>query len=232
MSVAPPVAGAPDRRAQLKTGVVAGRGILAALTVVVGAACSASTSSDTGGSTPPTEAGSALSDPAVDGTPATSGGEAAAPITAAPSTAAPVRPEGFTQVMLRVVESTDEVCEICVWLADAGDERSRGLMGVTDLGEPVGMAFAYSAATAGRFFMFQTPMPLSIAWFSATGDFVGSADMEPCVDEPRNDCLRYSPDAEFALAVEVPQGLLGEHGLGPGSTAEVLFGTEGITCPD
>jgi predicted secreted protein len=126
--------------------VVAARGILAALTVVVGAACSASTSSDTGGSTPPTEVGSALSDPAVDGAPATSGGEAAAP-----STAAPVRPEGFTQVMLRVVESTGEVCEICVWLADAGDERSRGLMGVTDLGEPVGMAFAYSAATAGRF---------------------------------------------------------------------------------
>lgn len=215
MSVAPPVACAPDRRAYLNTDVVVAGRILAVLAFVVGAACSSSNSSDGAESTASTEAFGST--------------EAG---TAAPATTTLVSPDGFTQVTLRVTKSTGEICELCVWLADESDERSRGLMGVSDLGGPAGMAFAYATPTDGQFFMFQTPKPLSIAWFSLSGEFIGSADMEPCVDEPRDDCLRYSPGGEFALAVEVPQGRLAEHGLEPGSTAEVLFDTEEITCPD
>ena len=61
---------------------------------------------------------------------------------------------------------------MCLWLADVADERARGLMGVTDLGEAVGMAFVFEAPGEGAFVMIGTPTPLSIAWFDA--------DRRPC----------------------------------------------------
>ena len=43
-----------------------------------------------------------------------------------------------------------------------------------------GMVFVWDEDTEGGFWMRNTPTPLSIAWFDADGDFVSSADMEPC----------------------------------------------------
>ena len=120
---------------------------------------------------------------------------------------------------------------MCLWLADDGDERGRGLMGVTDLGDAVGMAFLFDEATAGSFYMFQTPSPLSIAWFTPDGDHVGSADMEPCLDTPAGECPLYSPDAPYDLAIEVFDGGLEPLGLGSGSKAELVEGSEADRCP-
>jgi hypothetical protein len=141
------------------------------------------------------------------------------------------QPEGFTTVQARITKADGEVCEVCLWLADDGAERGRGLMGVTDLGDAVGMAFLFEAATAGSFYMFQTPSPLSIAWFSPDGDHVGSADMEPCLDTPAGECPLYSPDASYDLAIEVFDGGLEPLGLGPGSRVELIEGSEADRCP-
>ena len=64
--------------------------------------------------------------------------------------------------------------------------------------------------------MFQTPTPLSIAWFGPDGTHVGSADMAPCLDTPAGDCPLYSPGAEYDLALEVFDGGLADLGVGPG----------------
>ena len=141
------------------------------------------------------------------------------------------QPEGFTTIQARITEADGEACEVCLWLADDGDERGRGLMGVTDLGDAVGMAFLFDEATAGSFYMFQTPSPLSIAWFSPDGDHVGSADMEPCLDTPAGECPLYSPDAPYDLAIEVFDGGLEPLGLGPGSRVELIEGSEADRCP-
>lgn len=149
------------------------------------------------------------------------------------STAVPgQQPEGFTTVQARITEADGEVCDVCLWLADDGDERGRGLMGVTDLGDAVGMAFLFDEPTSGSFYMFQTPRPLSIAWFSPDADHVGSADMEPCLDTPAGECRLYSPDAPYDLAIEVFDGGLEPLGLGPGSRVELIEGTEADRCPD
>ncbi len=142
-----------------------------------------------------------------------------------------IRPEGFTTIRARVTEANGEVCEVCLWLADDSDERGRGLMGVTDLGDAVGMAFRFDEARIGTFYMFQTPTPLSIAWFGPDGAFVGAADMEPCLDTAAGDCPLYSPDLAYDLAIEVFQGGLEPLGLGPGSTVELLEGSEADRCP-
>ena len=136
--------------------------------------------------------------------------------------AAQVQPQGFSMVQARITAADAEVCEVCLWLADEVDERSRGLMGVTDLGDAVGMAFRFEAPTSRPFYMFQTPTPLSIAWFAPDGRHVDSADMTPCLDTPAGDCKMYSLGRRYDVAVEVFAGDLAELGIGPGSSIELI----------
>ena len=140
-------------------------------------------------------------------------------------------PEGFSTVTARITETGGQTCEVCVWLADSPEERGRGLMGVTDLGGAAGMVFLFDEPVAGSFYMFQTPTPLSIAWFSPTGDHAGSADMAPCLDTPAGECPLYSPGSEYDLALEVFEGGLVDLGVGPGSRLELIEGTETDGCP-
>jgi uncharacterized membrane protein (UPF0127 family) len=149
----------------------------------------------------------------------------------ATTVAAGVQPEGFTTIRARITEVDGTVCEVCLWLADNSDERGRGLMGVTDLGDAAGMAFRFEEAVLGTFYMFQTPTPLSIAWFGADGVHVGSAEMDPCLDTPSGDCARYSPGAEYDLAIEVFAGGLEPLGLVAGSRVELIEGSEAERCP-
>jgi uncharacterized membrane protein (UPF0127 family) len=142
------------------------------------------------------------------------------------------QPDGFSTITARITETDGEVCDVCVWLADTPEERGRGLMGVTDLGAAVGMVFRFDEPIAGSFYMFQTPTPLSIAWFAPDdGEFVGTADMAPCLDAPAGECPLYSPGAEYDLALEVFEGGLVDLGVGPGSRLELIDGTEADGCP-
>jgi uncharacterized membrane protein (UPF0127 family) len=143
-----------------------------------------------------------------------------------------MQPDGFTTIRARITDANGDVCEVCLWLADDGDERGRGLMGVTDLGDAVGMAFVFDDTRRGSFWMFQTPTPLSIAWFAGSGDeLVGTADMEPCIGVPRDWCERYSPASGYDLAIEVPQGGLEALGITAGSRVRLIEGTEAERCP-
>ena len=148
-----------------------------------------------------------------------------------PPTGAGRQPEGFTTIQARITEPDGEVCEVCLWLADDPAERGRGLMGVTDLGDAVGMAFRFDEPTAGSFYMFQTPTPLSIAWFGPDGSHVGSADMDPCLDTRAGECPLYSPGAEYDLAIEVFEGGLEALGLVEGSSVELIEGSDADRCP-
>src|SRR5262245_36191531 len=97
-------------------GVIA---VVGALTLVLAGCGGASTDEPTAASTPLPPLTSTAAAP-------TSGG----------STAAPVSPDGFGTVYVRVTDADGEVCERCMWLATSVDQRARGLMGVTDLGGP------------------------------------------------------------------------------------------------
>lgn len=141
------------------------------------------------------------------------------------------QPEGFTTIQATITDADGDACEVCLWLADDAAERGRGLMGVTDLGDAVGMAFRFDEATTGSFYMFQTPTPLSIAWFAPDGAHVASADMDPCIDTPAGECPLYSPGGSYDLAIEVFDGGLGPLGLGPGSRVELIEGSESERCP-
>ena len=141
-----------------------------------------------------------------------------------------VRPEGFSTVSATITSADGEVCEVWLWLADTPDERGRGLMGVTDLGDAAGMAFLFDGPTDGAIYMFQTPTPLSIAWFDADGTWVGGEEMDPCLDRPAGECPRYSPGASYVVALEAFSGGLEPLGVGPGARLDLHLDTAADDC--
>lgn len=112
----------------------------------------------------------------------------------------------------------------CALLAATEQQQERGLMGRTDIGGYDGMIFQFAADTTVAFYMKDTPLPLSIAWFDRDGGFVSTTDMPPCIDRPT--CPTYSATRPYRYALEVPQGALPRLGIGPGSTLVV-----GGSCP-
>ena len=109
--------------------------------------------------------------------------------------------------------------ERCAFLAESAEEQGRGLMNVTDLEGRDGMLFRFAEDVTTGFFMKDTPMPLSIAWFDADGDFVSATNMAPCLDRPS--CPTYPPAGPYRYALEVPQGRLPDLGAVPGSRLSV-----------
>ena len=77
----------------------------------------------------------------------------------------------------------------------------------------------FTTDTNETFYMRNTPMPLSIAWFDASGRFISATDMAPCADRP--DCPTYAAARAYRYALEVQRGGLSSLGIGPGSTITV-----------
>ncbi len=134
----------------------------------------------------------------------------------------------FGEVGFRITkagaDALPSTTEMCALLAATEQQRAQGLMKVTDLDGYPGMVFRYSGDSSGAFYMRNTPMPLSIAWFDGAGQFVSSTDMAPCED--RSDCPVYAATGPYRYALEVPQGQLAALGIGPGSVLELTG-----TCP-
>lgn len=103
----------------------------------------------------------------------------------------------------------------CALLAETVQQQAKGLMGRTDMGGYDAMIFKFSSDTTGSFYMKDTPMALSIAWFDGAGRFVSSRDMEPCLDQ--RTCPTYAATGPYRYALEAPKGQLGSLGIGPGT---------------
>ncbi len=130
--------------------------------------------------------------------------------------------EGFGSIAFRMDRMAGATR--CALLAQTEAQRGKGLMGRTNLAGYDGMLFVFPEDTRGSFYMLNTPLPLSIAWFDASGRFVSAADMEPCLAGP--ECPLYSATGPYRYALEVPKGGLDELGVGPGAVIEI-----GGECP-
>jgi len=105
-----------------------------------------------------------------------------------------------------------------VEVADTSAERQTGLMGRKSLSPYDGMAFLWTDPVQSSFWMKDTLVPLSIAFWDADGTIVSIMDMEPCRADP---CPTYGPDAPFVGAVEVAQGEFEQSGVGVGDTVDL-----------
>jgi uncharacterized membrane protein (UPF0127 family) len=117
-----------------------------------------------------------------------------------------------------VIETADGEKEIAVEIADTDDERALGLMGRTSLPEDAGMIFIYPEPAEGGYWMKNTLIPLSIAFYDADGEILRILDMEPCRSDP---CPVYDPGVRYAGALEVNQGAFERWGVREGDRLEL-----------
>jgi hypothetical protein len=105
-------------------------------------------------------------------------------------------------------------------VADTPSERERGLMDVTSLGADEGMVFLYDEPTVTRFWMKDTEIPLSIAFWRRDGRVVDILNMAPCVADP---CPTYAARAPYTTALEMRLGWFRRHGIQIGDHADLSY---------
>lgn len=107
-----------------------------------------------------------------------------------------------------------------VEVASTDEERQRGLMGRRSLPEDHGMVFIWFEEHSGGFWMKDTLIPLSIAFFDEEGSIVSILDMDPCEADP---CRVYDPGVPYHGALEVNQGMFDEWGVRSGDRVTLSF---------
>jgi uncharacterized membrane protein (UPF0127 family) len=108
-------------------------------------------------------------------------------------------------------------------VADSDEERANGLMGTTSLSPNGGMVFVFDEPTDASFWMKDTPMPLSIAFWGADGRVLSIVEMTPCEQDP---CPTYGPGQPYTNALEMNAHWFARHGIEIGDTVELELQTE------
>lgn len=122
----------------------------------------------------------------------------------------------FAEIAFHIEGGAAQAAAIrCALLAETEAQQELGLMNRTDIGGYDGMLFRFSADTTVSFYMKDTPMPLSIAFFDSSGQFISTTDMAPCIDRPT--CPLFNAPRPYRYALEVPEGALPRLGIGPGT---------------
>jgi uncharacterized protein len=103
-------------------------------------------------------------------------------------------------------------------LARTRAERQRGLMHRRSLAADSGMAFLYAETTRGPFWMKDTLIPLSAAFFDGRGRILRILRMEPCRSDP---CPLYGPGVAYRGVLEVNAGAFGRWGIRAGDRITV-----------
>jgi uncharacterized membrane protein (UPF0127 family) len=105
-----------------------------------------------------------------------------------------------------------------VEVAETAEQRQYGLMFRESLDEDSGMVFIFFEPQTGGFWMKDTLIPLSIAFFDVDGKILRILDMEPCKKDP---CPSYAPGNEYMGALEVNKGAFEKWGVEEGDVINV-----------
>jgi len=97
-----------------------------------------------------------------------------------------------------------------VSIAETAEARTRGLMGIEELADGSGMVFLEPQPVQASFWMKDTLIPLSIAFWDQDGGILAILDMEPCREDP---CEMYGPGVSWIGALEVNRGAFAERGV-------------------
>ena len=101
--------------------------------------------------------------------------------------------------------------QIQVYVARSEEERALGLMHRRELPEDEGMLFMCDERGVQKFWMKDTPLPLSIAFLHEDGTILKIADLEP------HDLEAESSEHPVRFVLEVNQGWFEERGIAPGT---------------
>ena len=113
-----------------------------------------------------------------------------------------------------VIRTADQTVRVRVEIASTPDQLHQGLSGRHSLGANAGMAFLWKGDVRGQFWMKNTSVPLSIAFWGKGGRILRILDMAPCRRDP---CKVYDPKVAFRGALEVNRGAFARWGVRRGA---------------
>lgn len=111
--------------------------------------------------------------------------------------------------------STEQATPITLEIARSSEERSRGLMERESLAPDAGMLFVYNNQRRADhgFWMYQTLIPLDIAYLDRQGIIRAIRQMTPCPPDRGRNCPTYPAGVPFYLALEMNQGYFQNQGI-------------------
>lgn len=124
--------------------------------------------------------------------------------------------DDLPETVVTIATSAGDQVRVDVKVAETTEARRRGLMQVAELPEGVGMLFLFEEERTGGFWMWNTLVPLDIAFIGSDGAIVEILTMDPCAADDAADCPRYGPEEPYLAALEVPQGWFAWQGVTPG----------------
>ena len=101
-----------------------------------------------------------------------------------------------------------------VEVASTDAQRAQGLMNRRFLAPNAGMVFLFARPTRAQFWMKDTLIPLSIAFYDRRGRILRILDMAPCRADP---CRVYDAGVAYRGALEVNRGAFVRWGVRRGS---------------
>ena len=140
-----------------------------------------------------------------------------ATVPATTRTAGPSPSAAFGTGTATISTASGEVV-VRVELATTQEARQQGLMHRTELAPDAGMVFLFDGEDHHSFWMKNTVIPLSIAFFDRSGRIVSILDMDPCTTPS---CELYPSGAPASGALEVNLGFFEEHGVRVGDRITV-----------
>jgi hypothetical protein len=129
--------------------------------------------------------------------------------------AAEPSPSASFPIATALLDNGDESTLVTVEVAETPEQQERGLSGRSSLPADRGMAFVFFEEREIGFWMKDTLIPLSIAYFDAEGTILEIMDMEPCEADP---CELYTPGVAYMGALEVNQGSFEEWDISEGDS--------------
>lgn len=124
-----------------------------------------------------------------------------------------------------LIDTDGEGVLMHVFVAQSEEEHAYGLMNRSSLPQDEGMVFLFFEERDTGFWMKDTLIPLSIAFFDVDGNILEILDMEPCPPDELA-CPLYDPGVPYMGALEVNKGTFDELGVTEGDVIEVVPGTE------
>ena len=124
--------------------------------------------------------------------------------------------DDLAESVVTILTDDGQEVRVDVKVAATAEDRRRGLMEVPELPEGAGMLFVFEEERSGGFWMWNTLVPLDIAYVGDDGAIVDVLAMDPCESDDPDDCPVYPPEASYVAALEVPQGWFTWHGVEPG----------------
>lgn len=109
-----------------------------------------------------------------------------------------------------VIETGEGQVRVTVEVAETPAQRAQGLMHRRRLAANAGMAFLFGRPVRGAFWMKNTRIPLSIAFWGPDRRILRILDMTPCRADP---CRLYDPRVAYVGALEVNRGAFRRWGV-------------------